>query len=200
MRVICVVVHGRGQTPADMQDMIVGHLAVDGVRYVLPKSDGPGWYDARAVDPLTDATRAQVRHGVARIMDVIAMARAAEPDAALLLCGFSQWACLLGEALLAGDVIPDAACLFTGCRVGTAADALPLRNLGGLPVYASCGDADPWIPVDAHHRLLSDLSRAGARIRSDMFPGRAHTVNGIEIGVLTHMLRALADRRPILDT
>ncbi|WP_211216589.1 alpha/beta hydrolase [Yoonia vestfoldensis] len=191
-KVICIVVHGRGQTQADMMDSIVARVAVPDVRFVLPKSEGHGWYAARAIDPLTDETLVEMHNGVRQVTTLIKAERAAAPDVPVLLCGFSQGACLSVETLMCQPTIVDAACLFTACRIGAETDNLPRKPLDGLNVYASCGDADPWIPAQAHHRMLADLTRAGARLRSDMFPGRPHEVTDTEIAALSGMLRALA--------
>ncbi len=179
--VTCIVVHGRGQTPADMQRMIVSHLDLPGVRIVLPKSQGAGWYAARAIDPLTEVTRTELAAGLDVLAELVAQARGP-----VLLAGFSQGACLCAEYLLRHGPVAGA-CLFTGCRVGTAEDDLPRVPLRGMPIYASCGDADPWIPATAFHRLLADLATAGARVRSDLFPGRPHAVTRTELKALARM-------------
>lgn len=184
--VTCVLLHGRGQTPADMQQMITRHLDVPGARFVLPKSNGPGWYAARAIDRLTDETRAELAAALAEVIGVMAA-----QSGPILLAGFSQGACLAAEYLLSGAGLPAAACLFTGCRVGLPGDGLPLAPLAGLPVYVTGGDADPWIPLDAFHRLHADLTGAGARVRTDVFPGRAHTVSALEMAGLQDMLVAV---------
>lgn len=195
--VICIVVHGRGQSQADMMAAVVDRLSVPRVRFVLPKSDGPGWYAARAVDPLTDATRRELDTGLAQVAGLIARERRQAPGRPVLLCGFSQGACLAMELLMRDAGAADAACLLTGCRVGAASDDLPTAPLPGLPVYASCGDADPWIPVRSHQQMLETLAGAGARVRSDMFPGRPHTVSDTEIDMLAAMLAAMAAGRPM---
>ena len=190
--VLCVVVHGRGQTPSDMLAAIVDRLDLPDVRFALPRSEGAAWYEARAIDPLTDRTRAELEAGLARIAALVAAERAAAPGRPLLLCGFSQGGCMAAELLLDRPGIADAACLLTACRVGSGAGMGAGTALAGLPVYASCGDADPWIPASAFHRLLDDLTEAGARIRSDLFPGRPHEVCDTEIAALSEMLGALA--------
>ena len=195
-RVTCVVVHGRGQSQDDMMDMIVGRLDRSDVRYVLPKSDDVGWYAARAIDPLTDTTRAELQAALTLLDEV--MSEAAAPGLPVLLAGFSQGACLAVEYLMTRGPVPAAAALLTGCRVGTRGDGLPLSDLRGLPVYASCGDDDPWIPAQSHFEMLGDLTRAGARLRMDMFPGRPHDVAPAEIAVLSGMLADLAQVRPLL--
>jgi phospholipase/carboxylesterase len=194
---ICLVVHGRGQNQQDMLDMIVNRLALPFVRFVLPKSAGHGWYDARAIDPLTDQTLIQMHDAVHQIADLIQSERASAADLPLLLCGFSQGACLSVELLMCQPDLVDAACLFTACRIGAETDDLPVKNLQGKKIYTSCGDNDPWIPATAHHRMIGDLTRAGGRVRADMFPGRPHDVTDTEIAALADMLRALASGQPI---
>lgn len=187
--VICIVLHGRGQTQGDMEQAVTSRLSLPDVRFVLPKSARAAWYDARAVDPLTDVTRAQLAEGLAAIDAVIAAERAAHPGVPLVLAGFSQGACMAVEFAMTRRPWDGALCLFTGCRVGTDH---AVTALSGLPVYASCGDADPWIPVSAFLDMSGDLIRAGARLRSDLFPGRPHEVHGTEIAVLRGVLSDLA--------
>jgi len=198
--VLCIVVHGRNQTQADMMTSIVERLDLSQVRFVLPKSDDVGWYGARATDPLTDQTSKEVAAGLDQISSLIKGFRASAPECPMLLCGFSQGACMAAELLMRQPTIADAACLLTACRVGVDGDSLPLAQLDGLPVYTSCGDEDPWIPADAFHRMLGDLTRARAQIRTDMFPGRPHEITDTEISVVSDMLTSLAKKRPLLGS
>lgn len=164
-----------------------------GVRFVLPKSDGPGWYAAWAIDPLTDGTQAELNGALSQLGALIAA-----QTGPVFLTGFSQGACLAAEYLLSGAPLPVAACLFTGWRVGLPGDGLPRADLAGLPVYISAGDADPWIPLDAFHRLLVDLTGAGAGVRSDVFPGRAHEVSRVEQAMFSAMLTNMIEGRDAL--
>jgi phospholipase/carboxylesterase len=66
-----------------------------------------------------------------------------------------------------------------------------------MPVYLSGADADPWIPVVAFSQAAGDLTKARARLRVDSFPGREHEVSDTEIGILSSMLRALIDGKPV---
>ena len=196
--VLCVVIHGRGQTQDDMEQSIVRRLVAPQVRFVLPKSDGPGWYAARAIDPLTAQTRAELAASLLLVGDVIATARAEVPGKPMMILGFSQGACMAVEHLMAqGAEGVAAAALLTGCRVGHRSDAPGLAALVGLPVYATCGDNDPWIPAADHFDMLGDLTRAGARLRADMFPGRPHEVSAVEIAVVQAMIDDLTAGRAV---
>ena len=130
---------------------------------------------------------------------LIAQIRAARPDCPILLAGFSQGACLAVDYLLERGPVVTAAAILTGCRVGQATDRRPLERLDRLPVYATNGDIDPWIPVAAFHAMLAELTQAGARVRSDLFPGRPHAVAQTEIATLSAMLCDLAAGRMALE-
>jgi len=194
-KAICVFVHGRGQSPEDMQSHVLARLAAPAVAFVLPRAPLGAWWDARAVDPLTPVARAQLSTALDHLAAALAAARGALPGLPLLLAGFSQGACLAVEYLCAGLPAPDALAAFTGCRVGVAADARSEAAPAGVPVYLSGGDADPWIPVPAFADAAQSLGRQGARLRADLFPGRGHEVSDPEIAMLDGMLKDLAAGR-----
>ena len=186
--VVLVLVHGRGQSPEEMQSHVLARLDLSGVAVVLPRAPGGVWYAARAVDPLTPATVAALGAARAQLAYDIAGARAAHPGLPLVLAGFSQGACLSLEHAFAGGDAGVALVAFTGCRVGTPTDDRPRKLPPGLPVYLTGSEADPWIPVEAFADAAWDLGRSGARLRADLFPGRAHEVSDPEIALLQSVL------------
>jgi len=194
-RALCVLVHGRTQTPEDMQATVVARLSAADVAFVLPRAKGRSWYDARAVDPLTEATEGQLITSLDGLaLDIEALCREA-PDLPLLLAGFSQGACLSLEHLLRRGPWKGALAALTGCRVGHAGDAPDPRPLDGFPVYLSGGDRDPWIPAGAFGEAAGALGQAGARLRAEVFPGRPHEVSAPEIARLDALLADLAAGR-----
>lgn len=195
-RVVCVLVHGRGQSPEAMLDHVVRHLPLDDVAWVLPRAPGGSWYAARAVDPLTEATRAELGTALSGLAKVITGVRA-QTDRPLVLAGFSQGACLSLEHACTGHAPADVVVAFTGCRVGQPADDRPRALPYGLPVYLTGGDADPWIPVAAFAEAAADLGTQGAALRCDLFPGRPHEVSAPERAMLASVLTALAHDRPV---
>lgn len=190
---LCVFLHGRGQSPELMVDQVISRLSLQETALVLPRAPSGAWYDARAIDPITDETEGQLD----RALDIVAAAvaraiGAGAPADRLVLAGFSQGACLALEYALR-RTRPAALVCLTGCRVGYPTLPFPGR-LDGLPVYAACGDADPWIPLDpfmASARLLAD---AGARLTLDVLPGRPHEISDHEVRALEGMLRRIEGR------
>lgn len=194
-KAVCVFVHGRGQSPEEMQSHVLARLAAPGVAFVLPRAPTGAWYEARAVDPLTSVARAQLSAALDHLAAAIVAARAELPGLPLLLAGFSQGACLSMEYVCAGLPPPEALAALTGCRVGVAADGRAEAAPAGLPIYLTGADADPWIPLTAFTDALASLGRSGASVRADLFPGRAHEVSDAEIAMLGSILADLSAGR-----
>ncbi len=195
-KAICVFVHGRGQSPEDMQAHVMTRLAAPDVAFMLPRAPTGAWWTARAVDPLTPVARAELAAALDHLAAALAAIRSELPGLPLLLAGFSQGACLALEYGFAGLPPPDALAALTGCRVGVAADGRSEAMPAGIPVYLTAGDADPWIPVAAFADAAGALGRGGARLRADVFPGRGHEVADAEIAMLGAILGDLAAGRP----
>lgn len=197
-RALCVLVHGRGQSPEEMQSHILARLDVEDVSFVLPRAPGGTWYAVRAVDPLTAEARDALGASLDHLAEDIAAARTAHGERLpLLLAGFSQGACLSLEYVFSGRPAPKALVAFTGCRVGVPEDDRPRRLVPELPVYLTGSDADPWIPVGAFSEAVRDLGTGRARLRADVFPGRGHEVLDAEVEMLQSMLEELASGAPI---
>jgi phospholipase/carboxylesterase len=191
-KVLCVFVHGRNQSPEEMEAAVIRRLSAPDVAFALPRAEGKTWYNARAVDPLTVGTRAELGSSLDGLARCIGALKGRASGLPLVLAGFSQGACLSLEHAFTGRAVPDAVVAFTGCRVGMASDERPLALAAGLPVYLSAGSADPWIPVAAFADAVTALGLAEARLRCDVFPGRAHEVSDAEIAMLDSFLADLA--------
>lgn len=195
-RAVCVFLHGRGQTAAQMQEDVIARVDAPEVHFLLPQSPGPAWYDAKAVDPMTEATATQLDAALALVQAAVISAAEAVPGRPLIIAGFSQGACLATEYLMRGGKA-DAAALLTGCRVGAPDADLSEALAAAIPVYASNGDADPWVPLWAWRKAQEALTRQGARVHSAVFPGRDHLVSDDEIEAFSSLLRAVAEGRDL---
>lgn len=194
---LCVFVHGRAQSPEEMAEHVIGRLPAGDTHFVLPRATGGAWYDARAVDPASEATLAQLEAALDAIDACIALAAAdGVPAARPVLAGFSQGACVVIEHALRRDCALGGLVALTGCRVGPPTEASPRRRLDGLPVYLSGSDADPWIPASAAFAAAADLAACGARLRAESFPGRAHEVSDAEIEAFAALLEQTGATTP----
>lgn len=195
-KVLCVFVHGRNQSPEEMEAAVISRLSARDVAFALPRAEGKTWYNARAIDPLTDTTRAELANSLNGLAKIVSDLRGKAPGVPLVLAGFSQGACLSLEHGFSGRAAPDAVVAFTGCRVGVTTDDRSAALPSGLPVYLSAGSADPWIPVTAFAEAATALGQAEARLRCDVFPGRPHEVSDAEIAMLNSVLTDLAAGHP----
>lgn len=193
-KALCVFVHGRGQSPEEMETHVISWLTAWDVAYVLPRAASRSWYDARAVDPLTDATRTQLGAALDQLGRDIAAARDRLPGLPMLLAGFSQGACLVTEYAHRHGRWDGALAALTGCRVGIAGDARPLGDLYDLPVLLTGSDADPWVPVSAFAEAAGAFGQAHARLHARLYPGRKHEVCRAEVELIDGMLRELVQK------
>jgi phospholipase/carboxylesterase len=171
-----------------MDEHILRRVKAPQAAFVLPRAASGSWYDARAIDPLSEITKSQVSSSLAQLRSIAADLATDKP---VVMAGFSQGACLSIEYALRFGPWNGALVAFTGCRVGTPADHLPRADLSGLPSYLSGSDADPWIPLEAFSHAVQELGAARARLRADVFPQRGHEVTDSEIGVLERALNEL---------
>ncbi|MCU0801428.1 MAG: dienelactone hydrolase family protein [Rhodobacteraceae bacterium] len=192
-KVQCIFVHGRNQSPEEMEVAVIRHLSTPDIAFHLPRAGGKCWYHGLAVDPRSDATNAELAQSLADLAAIVRLVRALGQP--VLLGGFSQGACLSLEHAFSGQDSADAVVAFTGCRVGVPGDARPDSLTEGLPVYLTAGRADPWIPLQAFADAAVALGQGGARLRADVFPARGHAVSLAEIAMLDAMLADLAAGR-----
>jgi phospholipase/carboxylesterase len=195
-KVLCIFVHGRNQSPEEMEAAVIHRLSEPDVAFALPRAGDKTWYNARAIDPRTEATRTELGQSLADLAKAVTDLRARAPGRPLVLAGFSQGACLSLEHAFTGEAAPDAVVAFTGSRVGSPGDDRPSTLPPGLPVYLSAGGADPWIPVRAFADAVTELGQAEAALRCDVFPGRPHEISAPEIALLDSVLADLAQGRP----
>jgi phospholipase/carboxylesterase len=189
--VTCIVVHGRNQSPEEMQTNIVSRLSKNAAAFVLPRANDKCWYNALAVVALTDSTRTELGRSQTELSAIIADVRRTSPDTKIVLAGFSQGACLSLEHGFTGENAPDTLVAFTGCRVGIPSDERAANIPSHLPVYLSAGSADPWIPLHAFCEAAGELGKAGTKLRADIFPDRPHEVSTAEIAILNSVIADL---------
>jgi predicted esterase len=191
-QVICVLTHGRGQSPEAMEDHILRRMNAPQTAFVLPRAASGSWYDAKAIDAMTENTSVQLSASLEQLRSITA---GLPKNIPVVMAGFSQGACLSVEYALRFGRWNGALVALTGCRVGTPQDNLPKSSLTNLPVYISGSDADPWIPLPAFSQAVQELGSAQARVRADVFPSRGHEATDTEVSVLEHALHSLADGR-----
>jgi phospholipase/carboxylesterase len=187
-RCVAVLVHGRNQDERVMLD-VVERLALPGIAYVLPVAAEQSWYPQRYYDPAAES-EADVRPALDAIE---ARASAAMDDAAagtgLVLCGFSQGACLIAE-LVARRLPPrlSGVAILTGSLIGVPGEWRTPSPADGLPMFVSCAQDDPWVAVGDAQATGEAFQRAGARVTFEILDDRDHLISDRAVAGLRALL------------
>jgi predicted esterase len=188
-RHVAVLVHGRNQDEQVMLD-VVERLRLPDIAYVLPIAAERSWYPYRYFDPVAEsepdvqAALAAVESRVAAAMD------GAAPNAGLVLCGFSQGACLVAElvarrpaARLTGVAI------LTGSLIGAPDERCTPAPVDGLRMYVSCAQDDEWVAVGDAQATAEAFQRAGAQVTFEILDDREHLISDRAVAGLRSLLQ-----------
>jgi phospholipase/carboxylesterase len=200
-----VLLHGRDQDPAWMDDHVLARLAPRladvAVTWVVPAAPGRSWYAGRVHDAEheTLAERDRAADTVDGLADALAAHGHGPGARPVVLAGFSQGACLVADHLLRRPLRWAGAVIWTGAAFGppgvdrslprSAPDPAPLR---GLPVLVTNGEADAWVPLAATEELAAVLRERGAEIDLRVQPDRAHEVADDEVAAAAALVRRVA--------
>jgi phospholipase/carboxylesterase len=183
-RVIALLLHGRNQDPAFMDEHVVRRLALPHVAYVAPAAPERSWYPAGFMAPIADnePRLSQALERVARLADELA--------APLVVIGFSQGACLACEHVYRRGA--RALIAFTGGLIGPSGTTWrDSGELAGMPVLISGSDADAWVPVGRMRETGEVFTRLGARVATQFYPGSDHAVSDGELAAARALLAEL---------
>ena len=185
---VVLLVHGRGQAPTFMEEMIVRPLALDNVCYIAPTAANNTWYplgfmaDIEENEPWLSYTMECVAKHMSNLVEKgWSMEK-------LILAGFSQGACVVCEYASRYPQRYGGVVALTGGLIGPEGSTWPGESLEGTPVFLATSDVDPWIPLARANETRDVLVERGADVDFRVYPGMEHTVNEEEIEVLRSMI------------
>jgi phospholipase/carboxylesterase len=187
-RCVAVLVHGRNQDAQVMLD-VVERLALPDIAYVLPIAAQRSWYPYRYFDPLAES-KPDVRNALSAIEShVTAVMEGAATNAGLVLCGFSQGACLIAE-LVARRVPPrlSGVAVLTGSLIGAPGEWRTPAPAEGLPMFVSCAQDDQWVAVGDAQATAESFRRAGAEVTFEILDDREHLISDRAVAGLRSLL------------
>ena len=189
-----LAVHGRGQSPAFMQDL-ADRIGLPGFGYLLPAASGSTWYPGGFMQPIED-NQPHLDHALEALGTHLDRLRAQGfgPERTVLL-GFSQGACLLSEYLLRHQERYAAAILHTGGYLGPAEHGWPEEGaLDGVPVLLASAAEDAWVPLPRIEATAVALSKAGAAVELTTYDDPDHHINDDAVILMRRLLRALTTK------
>lgn len=173
-----VLLHGRGGSAEDILSLAQA-LYRPGMAYLAPQAAGRTWYPHSFMAP-REENEPYVTSALAKLEAVVSSTGL--PREKVLLCGFSQGACLSTEFVGSHPARYAGLIAFTGGLLGP--EGTDLRHEGellGTPVFMGSGDPDAHVPWARVQASAEELRRMGAVVTARRYPGRPHTISGEEL-------------------
>jgi phospholipase/carboxylesterase len=186
-----ILLHGRGSSAEDILGL-AGTFYDERIAFLAPQATNHTWYPYSFLAPI-EQNEPWLSAAVARVESLIESCVVAGIQRSnVVVCGFSQGACLATESIARHPAHYGALIAFTGGLVGPS--DLKLQHEGSLTGTAalfSSGDPDfhvPWSRVGASAR---ELERMGARVELMRHTGRPHTIMEKELEVARSLIFSL---------
>ncbi|QYY28269.1 MULTISPECIES: alpha/beta hydrolase [Cupriavidus] len=178
-----ILVHGRGQSPALMKEMVADRCGRSDIAWFAPAAADGTWYPERFIEPLS-RNEPQLSQALERL-EVLSreLVTLGFPYESQVLIGFSQGACLCSEFVWRQDRRYGALIAFTGGLIGPPQmprQVVPAR-LRTMPVLLSTCAQDPHVPLDSVQESARLFRTAGADVRLVVEPGCEHAIRDTEL-------------------
>ena len=186
-----VLLHGRGAS-AESIISLYEVMGLENVSAVAPQAAGHTWYPQSFLAPI-EANQPYLDSALAKVDSVINdLLSRGIPSERIAILGFSQGACLTTEYVARHNRRYGAVMGLTGGLIGPPGTP---RNypgsLDGTPVFLGTSDPDPHVPFERVRETQDVLTRMGASVRVQRYPGMPHTVNQEELEICRAMLEKI---------
>jgi phospholipase/carboxylesterase len=176
-----VLLHGRGASAEDILGL-AGEMYDERVAYLAPQAADHHWYPYSFMAPIAE-NEPWLSSALAKVAAVVQLALDGGVSLELIfVCGFSQGACLSTEFIARHPARYGGLVAFTGGLIGPPdADLHHAGDLAGMPALFSSGDPDPHVPWSRVLASAKEFTAMGAKVETQRYPGRPHTVLPQEI-------------------
>ena len=196
-RAVVILLHGRGQSPAEMEQQIVRRIDLPDVAYVAPAAADQTWYPAGFMAP-REQNEPRLTFALERLAALSdELTDRGTPPSAQVIIGFSQGACLGCEYVYRRQQRLAALCGFTGGLIGPPGSAWTLETeaFRDMPVLLGGSSDDPWVPAARMLETAALFRRLGARVEAPIYPAMGHVVAGEQIARARAILTELIESR-----
>jgi phospholipase/carboxylesterase len=190
-RVVVILIHGRNQSPGDMEQQIVQRMNLRDVAYIAPAAADQTWYPGGFMLPVGQ-NQPRLKFALDRLAALSDdLAERGIPLSAQVIMGFSQGACLGCEYVYRRQRRFRALCAFTGGLIGPPGTEWDARTdvFAGMPTLLGGASEDPWVPAARIQETAAVFQRLGARVSATLYPSLGHAIADEQI----------ADARAILN-
>ncbi len=183
-----IMLHGRGASADDILNLAQA-MYHPKLAYLAPDAEGHSWYPNRFIAP-RDQNEPWLTSALNKVESTVQLALdAGIPTDRIVVCGFSQGACLSTEFIATHPARYAGLFAFTGGLIGPL--GMPMNysgDLQGTPALVASGDPDPHIPWQRVQESADVLEKMNAKVTLRRYPGRAHTVSADEVRYATAIL------------
>jgi phospholipase/carboxylesterase len=187
---VMVLLHGRGGAASDILSL-GRELAPREMALLAPEAAGHTWYPKSFLAPLAE-NEPYLSSALGLIETLIERTESEGISSGrIILCGFSQGACLATEYVARHPRRYAALIALTGGLIGPpGSDLRHPGSLDGTPALFSSGDPDPHVPWARVEESAAELRTMHAEVQTRRYPGRPHTILPEEL----EMARALVQQ------
>ena len=190
-RCAVILLHGRGSSAEDILGLAETFYE-ERIAFLAPQAANHSWYPYSFLAP-TEQNEPWLTSAIARVESLIQKCVVAGIQRSnVVVCGFSQGACLATESIARCPAHYGALIAFTGGLVGPSDSELQHEgSLAGTRALLSSGDPDPHVPWSRVEASARELERMGARVELMRHTGRPHTIVDKELEVARTMIFSL---------
>lgn len=190
-RCAVILLHGRGSSAEDILGLAESFCG-EQIVFLAPQAANNTWYPYSFLAPI-EQNEPWLSSAIARVESLIERCVAAGIQrSSIVVCGFSQGACLATESIARRPAHYGALIAFTGGLVGPS--DLELQHdgsLAGTQALFSSGDPDPHVPWSRVEASARELERMGARVELLRHTGRPHAIADKELEVARSLIFSL---------
>ncbi|WP_435361661.1 alpha/beta hydrolase [Haloarchaeobius sp. DFWS5] len=186
-----VLLHSRGETARNVVQW-ADEFHHHSVAQLAPQAPDNSWYPnaftapIEANEPQLAANLAAVRAAVDTALDV------GIPRGRVMLCGFSQGACLAAEFVARNPARYGGLAVLSGGLLGETVSTDEYEGtLDGMPVFLGCGTADQFVPVERVHKSAAMFDALNADVATRIVEGRGHGIDQDEADRVSAMVAGL---------
>jgi predicted esterase len=157
--------------------------------YLAPQATNNTWYPYSFLAPI-EQNEPWLTSALAKVEATVQAAKdAGVPADKIVLCGFSQGACLATEFVARHPQRYGGLIALTGGLIGPeGAELTHTGDLAGTPVFFGSGDPDPHVPWSRVKESARILTEMGASVTARRYEGRPHTITREELEFARRLL------------
>jgi predicted esterase len=189
---VVIMVHGRSAGPANILDL-ARRWDRPALTYLAPAAANRTWYPYSFMADIA-SNEPGISSGLELLASLVARVEAAGvPRSRVVLCGFSQGACLASEFAIRHASRYGGLLLFSGGAIGAPGTRWNYDgDFAQTPVFLGCSDRDAHVPETRVRETADVFTRMGAEVTLRIYPGMGHLVNDDEIAFAQQMLDVVA--------